>query len=61
MSALRRRLQKLEVGRRGFRLVYVPDQLRGLDRAAFIEDYRREHGIPPGERIVALEESDRGA
>ena len=61
MSSLRRRLQKLEADRREHRIIFVPGHVKGLERVAFIEDYRRENGIPPGDRIIALEESDRGA
>lgn len=61
MSALRRRLEKLEAGRRGFRVIFVPDHVRGLERTAFIDDYRRENGLSSGDRIIALDESDRGA
>ena len=61
MSYLKRRLQKIEAGRREIRVIFVPDHVQGSERVAYIEDYRRERGIPVGDRIVALDESDRGA
>lgn len=61
MSALRRRLEKIEAGRREIRVIFVPDHVRGAERAACIEDYRRENCLSSGDRIIAVDESDRGA